>query len=77
MKNLRKLFLAGIESIISTDGYSADKIARFAYGFYLDFNIEDESLSDTISFLKGMDAGPEFELSEKEFWDYIDSKGLR
>ncbi|WP_146176073.1 hypothetical protein [Chromobacterium haemolyticum] len=77
MQDLRKLFLSGIKLITDNNGYSADKISRFAYEFYLDFDIEDEALSDAVSFLKGMDAGPEFELSEKDFWSYIDSKKLR
>lgn len=63
---MRDKFIDGLNLIINSSGYSPYKIARYAHEFYLDFDFDDPDLNHVVNFLQGMDAGPEFELSETE-----------
>ena len=71
MLSLKDEFIAGLGLLLSEHGYAADKVARYAYVFYLDHSFDDPKLERVVDFLKGMDAGPEFELSEKEFKKFL------
>jgi len=71
MSDTKHRFLKGLSLLIENEGYSAEKISRYVFEFSLDYRIDDSKLNFVIDFLKGMDAGPEFELSEEEFWDFI------
>ncbi|KAA8993526.1 hypothetical protein FJU30_26635 [Affinibrenneria salicis] len=70
MKNLRKYFLYGLNYLLQEDYYPVC-IARYAYAFYLDYDISDEKLEYVVDYLKGMDAGPEFELTKDELNEFI------
>jgi len=47
-------------------------VANYAYQFYLDHDIPDENLSYVVDYLKGIDAGPEFEMDKNEVISFID-----
>jgi hypothetical protein len=64
-------FLTGLDLLLSEQGYAAERVARYAYVFYLDHSFDDPKLERVVDFLKGMDAGPEFELSEEEFKKFL------
>ncbi|MBA5206432.1 MULTISPECIES: hypothetical protein [Pectobacteriaceae] len=69
-KDLKRLFLDGLYFLLK-EGYQPSNIARYAYEFYLDYDIDDEKLEYVVDYLKGMDAGPEFELTEYELNEFI------
>lgn len=70
MNDLRLLFLKGLLYLIA-DNYSSFKVANYAYQFYLEYDIPDENLSYVIDYLKGMDAGSEFEMDKDEVISFI------
>lgn len=70
MKELTTKFLNGINYLIN-DNYDPSKVARFALEFYLDYQIEDEKLAYVVGYLRGIDAGPEFELTRDELDEFI------
>jgi len=70
LNQLTTEFLNGINYLLQ-DNYDPSKVARFALEFYLDHPIEYESLAYVIDFLRGIDAGPEFELSREELNEFI------
>ncbi|WP_409161750.1 hypothetical protein [Pectobacterium sp. B2J-2] len=69
-KDLKRLFLDGLDFLLK-QGYQPSSIARYSYEFYLDYDIDDEKLEYVVGYLKGMDAGPEFELTEDELNEFI------
>ncbi|WP_322089246.1 hypothetical protein [Burkholderia sp. BCC1999] len=71
MSEMKARFLNGLNSLIKMEGYAPDKVARYAYEFYLDHSFDDPRLEHVVNFLKGMDAGPEFELSEAELKEFL------
>ena len=71
MPLLKDEFLNGLNLLLSEQGYAVEKVARYAYMFYLDHSFDDPKLERVVDFLKGMDAGPEFELSEDEFKKFL------
>ncbi|CAM3955924.1 hypothetical protein VA7868_01056 [Vibrio aerogenes CECT 7868] len=70
MENLRKNFLDRLYTILQ-EGYQPSVIAKYAYEFYLDYDIDDEKLAYVVDYVKGMDASPEFELSQSELISFI------
>ncbi|CAI2536188.1 hypothetical protein V2T44_24035 [Serratia ficaria] len=70
MNETRALFLKGLNCLLD-DNYSSSKVAGYAYRFYLDYDIPDEELSYVVDYLKGIDAGPEFEMSKDEVISFI------
>nr|WP_310617147.1 hypothetical protein [Pantoea cypripedii] len=70
MQELTKSFLDGLDRLLH-DHYEPSIVARYAYEFYLDNDIEDKKLEYVVDYLKGMDAAPEFELTESEFRTFI------
>ncbi len=70
MKELTAKFLNGINYLMK-DSYEPSKVARFALEFYLDYQIEDEKLAYVVDYLRGIDAGPEFELTRDELDEFI------
>ncbi|MFE8146339.1 hypothetical protein RBA69_03705 [Brenneria goodwinii] len=70
MSKLTKIFLNGLNQILK-EHYDPAVVARYAYEFYLDNDIEDTNLEYVVDYVKGMDAGPEFELTEKELLTFI------
>jgi hypothetical protein len=71
LSEIKDQFLAGLHLLLDERGYASDRVARYAYEFYLDHSFDDPRLEHIIDFLKGMDAGPEFELSEEEFKKFL------
>ncbi|PWC11812.1 hypothetical protein B4923_13405 [Brenneria roseae subsp. americana] len=69
-KDLKRLFLDGLNFLLKED-YQPSNIARYAYTFYLDYDIDDEKLEYVVDYLKGMEAGPEFELTKDELNEFI------
>ncbi|GMG92740.1 hypothetical protein SGO26_17775 [Cupriavidus metallidurans] len=74
MSDMRDKFLEGLNLIINSGGYYPDKIARYACEFNLDYDFDDPYLNHVVNFLQGMDAGPEFELSETELRFFLKEK---
>ncbi|HGM6860479.1 hypothetical protein [Serratia rubidaea] len=70
MNKTRVLFLKGLYCLLDDD-YSSSKVAEYAYEFYLDHDIPDKELSYVVDYLKGIDAGPEFEMSKDEVISFI------
>ena len=70
MNDLRVLFLEGLLYLLDNK-YSSSKVANYAYQFYLDYDISDEKLSYAIDYLKGINAGPEFEMNKDEVISFI------
>lgn len=70
MNDLTILFLKGLSYLLN-DNYSSSKVAGYAYQFYLDHDIPDENLSYVVDYLKGIDAGPEFEMNKDEVISFI------
>ncbi len=71
MSDMKAQFLNGLHFLIMVEGYTPDKVARYAYEFYLDHSFDDPRLEYVVNYLKGMDAGPEFEFSEAELKDFL------
>ena len=71
MSDMKAQFLNGMHLLIEREGYAPDKVARYAYEFYLDHSFDNPRLEHVVNFLKGMDAGPEFELSETELRAFL------
>ncbi|MBD2786387.1 hypothetical protein ID858_17535 [Xenorhabdus sp. DI] len=70
MEELTRIFINGLNRTL-LENYTPSNIARYAYEFYLDYDINDEKLRYVVDYLKGMDAGPEFELSKEEVISFI------
>ncbi|MDR5766527.1 MULTISPECIES: hypothetical protein [unclassified Caballeronia] len=71
MSDMKAQFLNGLHFLITVEGYAPDKVARYAYEFYLDHSFDDPRLERVVNYLKGMDAGPEFEFSEVELKEFL------
>jgi len=71
LSDIEKQFLIGLRFLTDSGGYAPEKVARYAYEFFLDNSFDDPRLEYVVNFLKGMDAGPEFELSEAEFRKFL------
>lgn len=69
-KDLKKQFIDGLKFLLQGD-YKSSCVARYAYEFYLDYDIDDKKLEYVVNYLKGMDAGPEFELTKDELDTFI------
>ncbi|SCM51845.1 hypothetical protein, partial [Hafnia alvei] len=73
MNQLRKDFITGLEERVR-DNYTPSIVARYALEFYLDHDFTDSKLEYVINYLRGIDAGPQFELSKKEVINFIKNK---
>ncbi|MFC0397419.1 hypothetical protein [Paraburkholderia rhizosphaerae] len=74
MSDMKVQFLNGLRVLLELEGYAPYKVARYAYEFYLDHSFDDPRLEHVVNFLKGMDAGPEFELSEAELKAFLSNE---
>ncbi|MCW7549461.1 MULTISPECIES: hypothetical protein [Photorhabdus] len=70
MSDLIYLFISGLNEKLQ-ENYDTSNIARYAYEFYLDHDIDDERLRYVVDYLKGMDADPVFELSKDEVTSFV------
>ncbi|QIP54912.1 hypothetical protein EYY95_18610 [Hafnia alvei] len=73
MNQLRKDFIAGLSERIR-HSYTPSIVARYALEFYLDHDVVDSKLEYVINYLRGIDAGPQFELSKKEVIHFIENE---
>ncbi|KKI46913.1 hypothetical protein XK97_11460 [Obesumbacterium proteus] len=73
MNQLRKDFITGLNERIRHN-YTPSIVARYALEFYLDHDVVDSKLEYVINYLRGIDAGPQFELSKKEVIHFIENE---
>jgi hypothetical protein len=70
-KNMEEEFINGLRLIIK-QGYSPEKTANYAYGFYLKYaNKIEGKFYKTLYNIMMMDAGPEFEMTKDEIINLI------
>ncbi|AID27286.1 hypothetical protein DUQ00_22775 [Salmonella bongori] len=70
MNELTQEFIRNI-NILLENGYNPRDVARYAFLFSLDHKIEDRKLEYVVDYIGGMDAGPEFELTREELFEFI------
>jgi len=66
-------FKIEIKKVINDNGYDAEIIAKETYKIYVEHVREiDRELREKLLDIATMEMGPEFEMTEKEFMDFLD-----
>ena len=73
-RNLELIFIEQLKLLISRE-YDPEKVAKFAFEFYLDCGIKlSGRLDEVVYSIMMMDAGPEFEMTKIEIKEMIKEK---
>ncbi len=69
----KEIYIKKIKDWIKKNGYNAAKIGNITFDIRIEHSREiDDRLDDALGDIAAMEGGPEFEMTEEQFYEYLD-----
>lgn len=69
----KEMYIDEIKNWIKKNGYDAEKIANLTFDIRLSNGLElDDNLYNALGDIAAMEGGPEFEMTEKQFYEFLE-----